>query len=132
MTRATLQKQTEPPHVGVVLHVAHVGGKPLRFFAVHENGMARTFVVFEDFATCLNFSRQQRRRHLRKMHSTRWREKVIVTHIDGVELTLAPRWMAEAIVGHGRKYLWLDETIASQFEMAVAMANIVARERVAA
>jgi hypothetical protein len=67
------------------------------------------------------------------MHSPKWREKVVIAVIDDVELTLAPKWMAEAIVGHGRKYGWLSERIADEFDAALAAAESIARqERLAA
>ena len=107
---------------------AMIGGKPLRFYAVRE----KTFVEFEQFEACIGSSRQVKRRHLRKLHSA-YRDKIIIEQIDGAEVTLTPKWMAEAIVNNGRKYGWLSENIANDFDAALAEAEaIVKQERRAA
>lgn len=107
----------------VLTHSAAVAGKPLRFYLVHE----KTFVESEQFEACIGSSRQVRRRHLRKLRSA-YHDKVVVTIIDGVETTLMPRWMTEAVVGHGRKYHWLDERTANEFDAALAAAESIARQ----
>jgi hypothetical protein len=113
-------------------HSAKIGGKPLRFYSVRENGETRTFVGFDQFEACIASSRQVKRRHLRKLHSA-YREKIIVTVIDGAEVTLIPRWMAEAVVRNGRAHGWLSEDIADEFDAALAAAESIARqERLAA
>ncbi|MGJ0504105.1 MAG: hypothetical protein ACR65X_10275 [Methylocystis sp.] len=109
-------------------HSAKIGGKPLRFYSVRE----KTFVEFEQFEACIGSSREVRRRHLRKLHSV-CRDKIVLAHIGEVDTTLMPRWMAEAVVGHGRKYHWLAERIADELDAALAEAETIARqERLAA
>ena len=128
MTRSTrLQKQAEPPRVGGLLHVAHVGGKPLRFFEVQKNGAATPWVAFDDFVICIEMTRQQRRWQIRKVQ-TRYHDQIVMH--DG--LTLLPLKFAEAIIEAGTESGRIARNIGVEFLTAAAAAEAVRCERVSA
>lgn len=125
MTRA--QKHTDLPHVVGLLHVAHVGGKPLRFFEVQKNGAATPWIVFDDFVICIGMTRQQRRWQIRKVQ-TAYHDQIVMH--DG--LTLLPLKFAEAIIEAGTESGRRAQNVGVEFLTAAAAAEAVRCEEVSA
>jgi hypothetical protein len=82
------------------LHVATVGGHPLRFFRTPLNDGLPDFPwhAVDDLHRCLGLNRDMRRFFLRKLKGAEWGKNVLtVATADGL-ISVAPNYMAQSTV----------------------------------
>src|SRR5262249_3089323 len=82
------------------LHIATVGGHPLRFFKTPLDGGRPDFPwhAVDDVQRCLGLNRQGRKIFLHKLRSSEWSRMVrTVATADGV-ITVAPHFIAQGTI----------------------------------
>jgi hypothetical protein len=80
------------------LHIATVGGHPLRFFRtpLDDGRPDMPWHCVEDLHKCLKLNRDQRKIFLRKLKNSNWPTKTIAA-ADGI-ITIAPHFLAQGTV----------------------------------
>jgi hypothetical protein len=80
------------------LHIATVGGQPLRFFRtpLNDGRPDMPWDCVEDLHRCLGLNRAQRKIFLRKLKNSKWPTKTIAA-ADGI-ITIAPHFVAQGTV----------------------------------
>jgi hypothetical protein len=104
------------------LHVAVIGGHPVRFFRtpLNDGRPDMPWHCVEDLHRCLGLNRDQRRIFLRELKNSKWPTKTIPA-ADGI-LTIAPHFIAQGVVDSMTDAGMAPKSVRDEYDQAGAEA----------